>query len=78
MREIQTQANAVFQKAIIDPSVDFGSLELVLVITNFDANEALPDFQASAPVSGTVPVSVLTPAPTATPGSGGETQETTP
>jgi rod shape-determining protein MreC len=51
---IETQANAVFQKANVDPSVDFGSLELVLVITNFDPNEALPDFQAPATITDTV------------------------
>jgi rod shape-determining protein MreC len=51
---IETQANAVFQKANVDPSVDFGSLELVLVITNFDPNEALPDFQSPATITDTV------------------------
>jgi rod shape-determining protein MreC len=51
---IETQANAVFQKAVIAPSVDFGSLELVLVITNFDPNEALPDFMAPAAITETI------------------------
>lgn len=46
VESIEVQANAVFQKAQVKPSVDFGSLELVLVITNFDPNESLPDFQA--------------------------------
>jgi rod shape-determining protein MreC len=80
VQEIETQANAVFQKAIIDPSVDFGSLELVLVITNFDSNEVLPDFQASAVVSDTIQTGDGTPTPTATPGGAGEgqPQETTP
>ena len=54
IRSIETQANAVFQKATVDPSVDFGSLELVLVITNFDPNEALPDFEAPATITDTV------------------------
>ena len=53
VESIETQANAVFQKAVVDPSVDFGSLELVLVITNFDPNEVLPDFQAPAAITGT-------------------------
>ena len=61
VEEIETQANAVFQKATVHPSVDFGSLELVLVITNFDPNEVLPDLQAPTDVltgtveAGTVP-----------------------
>ena len=54
VESIETQANAVFQKAVVDPSVDFGSLELVLVITNFDPNEALPDFQAPATITETI------------------------
>ena len=54
IKSIETQANAVFQKAVVDPSVDFGSLELVLVITNFDPNEALPDFQAPATITETI------------------------
>ncbi len=54
IRSIETQANAVFQKATVDPSVDFGSLELVLVITNFDPDEALPDFQAPATITDTI------------------------
>jgi rod shape-determining protein MreC len=51
---IETQANAVFQKAVVAPSVDYGSLELVLVITNFDVNEALPDFDAGATITDTI------------------------
>lgn len=55
VESVEVQANAVFQKAKINPSVDFGSLELVLVITNFDPNEVLPDFQvATEAVTGTV------------------------
>ena len=54
IKSIETQANAVFQKAVVDPSVDFGSLELVLVITNFDPNEALPDFQSPATITETI------------------------
>ncbi len=54
IKSIETQANAVFQKAVVDPSVDFGSLELVLVITNFEANENLPDFQTSSTITDTI------------------------
>ena len=50
---IDSQPNAVFQRAVVEPSVDFGSLELVLVITNFDPNEVLPDFDL-------LPAAVLT------------------
>jgi rod shape-determining protein MreC len=54
IRSIETQANAVFQKAVIEPSVDFGSLELVLVITNFEINEELPDFQVQGTITDTI------------------------
>lgn len=54
IRAIETQANAVFQKAIVDPSVDFGSLELLLVITNFDPNEAVPDFGVQGTITDTI------------------------
>ena len=33
----------VFQQAVVQPTVDFGSLELVMVVTNFDPLEDLPD-----------------------------------
>jgi len=69
VEQIETQANAVFQKAIVHPSVDFGSLELVLVITNFDPNELLPDIQPPAePLTPTLEVD--TTAPAAAPGEG--------
>ena len=62
VESIETQANAVFQKAVIHPSVDFGSLELVMVITNFDPNEVLPDFQTSpATVTTTTSLGAVTP-----------------
>jgi rod shape-determining protein MreC len=77
VESIETQANAVFQKAVIHPSVDFGSLELVLVITNFDPNEVLPDFQAPAPgITGTLESGVTTPA--LTPPANGEAQPAPP
>jgi rod shape-determining protein MreC len=63
VEQIETQANAVFQKAIVHPSVDFGSLELVLVITNFDPNELLPDIQPPAePLTGTLEIDATVPA----------------
>ena len=49
---IDSQPNAVFQTATVKPAVDFGSLELVLVITNFEPNESLPDFLAAPPCPG--------------------------
>ncbi len=33
----------VFQQAVVRPTVDFGSLELVMVVTNFDPLETVPD-----------------------------------
>jgi len=33
--------------------LDFGALELVLVITNFEPNESLPDFLAAPPAQAT-------------------------
>lgn len=68
VEQIETQANATFQKAIIHPSVDLGSLELVAVITNFDPSEVPPDFQprAGAPAESAAPAG----AAAATPGQG--------
>lgn len=56
---IDSQPNAVFQTARVRPAVDFGSLELVMVITNFEPNESLPDFlaQPQAQVATPTPVS---------------------
>lgn len=50
---IQSQPNAVFQTATVNPAVDFGSLELVMVITNFEPNESLPDFLAQPQAQAT-------------------------
>jgi rod shape-determining protein MreC len=36
----------VFQQAVVRPTVDFSSLELVMVVTNFDPLENLPDLLA--------------------------------
>ncbi len=58
---IDSQPNAVFQTATVKPAVDFGALELVLVITNFEPNESLPDFLAAPPAQAT-PVAEETPA----------------
>lgn len=41
IESIDSQPNAVFQTARVRPAVDFGSLELVMVITNFEPNESL-------------------------------------
>ena len=43
IESIESQPNAVFQKASVRPAVDLGSLEMVMVITNFEPNESLQD-----------------------------------
>lgn len=58
---IDSQPNAVFQTATVKPAVDFGALELVLVITNFEPNESLPDLLAAPPAQAT-PAAEETPA----------------
>jgi rod shape-determining protein MreC len=73
IEQIETQANAVFQKAVVHPSVDFGSLELVLVITNFDPNELLPDIQQpTEPLTGTLEIDTTVPAEVPVEGEGAE------
>lgn len=52
IESIDSQPNAVFQTARVRPAVDFGSLELVMVITNFEPNESLPDL-LTQPVAAT-------------------------
>ena len=52
----------VFQQAVVQPTVDFSRLELVMVVTNFDPLENVPELL--------VPPSA--PADEATPGDGGE------
>jgi rod shape-determining protein MreC len=68
IESIQSQPNAVFQTANVRPAVDFGSLELVMVITNFEPNEALPEFLVQPPARATTPES----------DDGEQTQEATP
>jgi len=51
----------VFQAATVKPAVDYGALELVLVITNFETNESLRDFLV-APPGQTAPEAEGTPA----------------
>jgi rod shape-determining protein MreC len=55
IESIESQPNAVFQTANIRPAVDFGSLELVMVITNFEPSEALPEFLLQQPAQATPP-----------------------
>ena len=43
----------VFQQAVVRPTVDFGSLELVMVVTNFNPLENVPE-----PLPGNIPVEV--------------------
>ena len=46
----------VFQQAIVRPTVDFGSLELVMVVTNFDPLETVPGLLPEpAPVEEVLP-----------------------
>lgn len=40
--EVRQRDFEIFQEAIIRPTVDFGRLELVMVVTNFDPLEILP------------------------------------
>ena len=51
---IESQPNAVFQTATVRPAVDFSSLELVMVITNFAPSQGLNDLlnqaEETAPV----------------------------
>lgn len=51
---IESQPNAVFQTATVRPAVDFSSLELVMVITNFAPSQGLNDLlnqaEEAAPV----------------------------
>lgn len=62
IESIDSQPNAVFQTARVRPAVDFGSLELVMVITNFEPNESLPDLLLQQ--------SAVTPTPAAAPTEG--------
>lgn len=50
----------IFQQAVIRPSIDFSSLELVAIVTNFDPQESVPELLV-APTPA--------PAETATPGA---------
>ena len=55
VESIDSQPNAVFQTARVRPAVDFGSLELVMVITNFEPSESLPDLLTQPPAAGATP-----------------------
>lgn len=65
IESIDSQPNAVFQTARVHPAVDFGSLELVMVITNFEPNESLPDLLLQQ--SAVTPTPAVTPTEGATP-----------
>ncbi len=49
--EVRQRDFEVFQEAVIRPTVDFGRLELVMVITNFDPLEVLPEFDLLPPAN---------------------------
>ncbi|HHY55083.1 MAG TPA: rod shape-determining protein MreC [Chloroflexi bacterium] len=65
IESIDSQPNAVFQTARVHPAVDFGSLELVMVITNFEPNESLPNLltqpNAAIPAPAAAPTEEATP-----------------
>lgn len=44
--EIRQQDFEVFQQAVVQPTVDFPRMELVMVVTNFDILEELPEVMA--------------------------------
>ncbi|HXF60533.1 MAG TPA: rod shape-determining protein MreC [Caldilineaceae bacterium] len=44
--EIHQRDIDVFQQAVVRPTVDFSRLELVMVVTNFDPNEDVPELLA--------------------------------
>lgn len=55
--EINQRDIDVFQQAVIRPTVDFASLELVAVVTNFDPLEVLPESQQ---LPGNLPADTIT------------------
>jgi len=48
----------VFQQAVVQPTIDFSRLELVMVVTNFDPLENVPELLVppSAPAGGEAPI----------------------
>lgn len=55
VEEIRQQDFEVFQQAVVRPTVDFPRMELVMVVTNFDILEELPEIMAPevVPMPGT-------------------------
>lgn len=47
--EIRQRDFDVFQQAVIRPTVDFSRLELVMVVTNFDPLESVPELENAPP-----------------------------
>ncbi len=60
IESIDSQPNAVFQTARVRPAVDFGSLELVMVITNFEPSESLPDLLTQPAAATPTPAAATT------------------
>jgi rod shape-determining protein MreC len=60
IESIDSQPNAVFQTARVRPAVDFGSLELVMVITNFEPNESLPNLLTQPAAATPTPAAATT------------------
>lgn len=61
--EIRQRDIDVFQQAVVRPTVDFPRLELVMVVTNFDPLEELPELLAPAEgADGQAPEDALAPA----------------
>jgi rod shape-determining protein MreC len=44
----------IVQQAIVRPQVDFSSLELVAVVTNFDPSEEIPELLLNEPSLGDI------------------------
>lgn len=53
VREVRQRDFEVFQEAVVKPIVDFGRLESVLIVTNFDPQEFVPALDN--PAAGTSP-----------------------
>lgn len=53
--EVRQRDFEVFQEAVVRPIVDFGRLEFVLIVTNFDPLEFVPDLDVlpGTPIPGT-------------------------
>jgi rod shape-determining protein MreC len=74
--EIAQRDIDVFQQAVVRPTVDFGSLELVMVVTNFDPLETVPDLLPDQEPVDEVPAGETEPAGAISVGEAGNDGET--